>query len=91
MVFVFSASAYAISVDKKIIDTLDNNTDVSVIVMMKKEPIKVKTAIVLTANELKNKRDFSALNGYSGKTLFCKKYANDLKKMGIYLSDIRKP
>ena len=67
MVFVFSASAYAISVDKKIIDTLDNNTDVSVIVMMKKEPIKVKTAIVLTANELKNKRDFSALNGYSGK------------------------
>ncbi|MEK6888458.1 MAG: S8 family serine peptidase [Candidatus Aenigmatarchaeota archaeon] len=67
MIFVFSASAYAISVDKKIIDALDNNSYVSVIVMMKKEPLKAKIAIALTADELKNKRDFNALNGYSGK------------------------
>src|SRR3989338_10689466 len=67
MVFVFSASAYAASVDKKVIDILDNNSEVSVIVMMKKEPLKVKTAIALTTDEFKKKNDFGALNGYSGK------------------------
>src|SRR3989338_7570510 len=67
MICVFSASAYAVSVDKKIVDALGNNSDVSVIVMMKKEPLKAKTVTALTADELKNRRDFNALNGYSGR------------------------
>ena len=79
--------AYAANVDKKVLDELNDNDEVSVIVYYKDD---FKTNNINTLNDVKIRYSYDTLNGFSGKInkKSLEKLKNDKNIEAIYFDDV---